>query len=108
LNKKILVVVSLTLIILIAVFAMYSIYNKPIETNQSVCEKYGGVWSKKFNNCQGGAFKPCDSFESNGEVILSCDPYELFCKSIGGNPSCMSNEQVGHGRDTCVEVCQFP
>jgi hypothetical protein len=108
LNKKILLVILGILLTLASIFVIYLIYNKPVETHQSVCEKYGGIWSEKYNNCRGGSLKPCESFEINGEVILRCDPYESFCKYIGANMSCMSYEQKGHGRDICYEVCQFP
>lgn len=83
------------------------------------CEMYGGWWDFQFNNCVGGSMKvscdapsdskliPPDVFDKIISVDGICTSHELFCKSIGGTPTCMSYEQKEHGRDICNTVCEF-
>ena len=83
------------------------------------CESHEGKWSSQFNNCVGGSMEVnCNDIGASelsatnvfGKVITekgTCISHELFCKSMGGNSTCMSYEQMGHGHDICTAVCEF-
>jgi len=93
---------------------------KPEDERKIFCETHGGKWSEEFHNCVGGSMETsCDDIGASGSLVSvkvfgktitqeeNCVSHELFCKSMGGNSTCMSDEQKGHGRDICIAVCEF-
>ncbi len=88
------------------------------DERKNFCELHEGQWSDEFNNCVGGSIEvSCDDIDVSKftppDVFLVitekgiCMSHELFCKSMGGNSTCMSYEQMGHGREICTSVCEF-